>query len=69
MKRQLKLASVTLEGLDQETAVQIRDYLVAGGVAANRMVAKGYGESNPVADNGTREGRAKNRRVELEVID
>jgi outer membrane protein OmpA-like peptidoglycan-associated protein len=39
--------------------------LVARGVAADRMTAKGYGQAAPVGDNRTEQGRAQNRRVEL----
>jgi OOP family OmpA-OmpF porin len=46
-------------------ANKVRDYLISKGVPAERMTAKGYGESNPIADNATPEGKAMNRRVEL----
>ncbi len=39
--------------------------MIDKGVAADRLTAKGYGESQPVADNGTEDGRFQNRRVEL----
>ena len=55
--------------LSEKRAASVRDYLVAGGIASDRMEVKGYGETKPVADNGTRAGRAKNRRVELKVLD
>jgi OOP family OmpA-OmpF porin len=48
--------------------MSVKDYLVSQGVRENRLIAKGYGESQPIADNKTEEGRAKNRRVELKVI-
>lgn len=51
--------------LSQRRAETVRAYLIKKGVAANRLTAKGYGESRPVADNATKEGRFKNRRVEL----
>lgn len=52
-------------GLSLRRAETVRNYLISKGVAADRLFAKGYGESQPVADNATKEGRFKNRRVEL----
>ncbi|MBT8120163.1 MAG: OmpA family protein [Gammaproteobacteria bacterium] len=54
--------------LSEQRALSVRDYLVSQGVRENRLIAKGYGESQPIADNKTAEGRAKNRRVELKII-
>jgi len=54
--------------LSQRRAQSVLDYLIAKGVAANQLSPKGYGESDPVADNATDEGRAKNRRVELRIL-
>ncbi len=51
--------------LSQRRAEAVRNYLISKGIAADRLSAKGYGESQPVADNATDEGRFKNRRVEL----
>jgi OOP family OmpA-OmpF porin len=51
--------------LSQRRAETVRTYLIGKGVAADRLTAKGYGESSPVADNESEEGRFKNRRVEL----
>lgn len=50
-------------------AEAVRAYLSSQGVAAVRLVARGYGSEEPVADNGTAEGRAQNRRVELRLIE
>ena len=55
--------------LSQRRADSVREYLVSHGIAASRIEAQGLGESNPVADNSTPEGRAENRRVELEPVD
>jgi outer membrane protein OmpA-like peptidoglycan-associated protein len=51
-----------LSGARAET---VRQYLISKGVAADRLTARGYGPSKPVASNKTAEGRAQNRRVEL----
>ncbi len=52
-------------GLSQRRAEAVRNYLIGKGVSADRLTAKGYGESRPAVSNATREGRAQNRRVEL----
>ena len=51
--------------LSQARAESVRAYLIGKGVAADRMEARGFGESRPVAPNETPEGRAENRRVEM----
>lgn len=51
--------------LSVERAQSVRDYLVTRGVAAQRVDTAGRGEREPVADNATEAGRAKNRRVEI----
>jgi outer membrane protein OmpA-like peptidoglycan-associated protein len=55
--------------LSQRRAQAVVDWLVEHGVEAERLVASGYGESRPVADNATPQGRAQNRRVELASLD
>ncbi|MDB5977021.1 MAG: hypothetical protein JWR07_3781 [Nevskia sp.] len=49
-------------------AAAARDYLVAKGIAGDRISAAGFGASQPVADNGTEEGREQNRRVVLKIV-
>jgi OOP family OmpA-OmpF porin len=51
--------------LSQRRAEAVRQYLIQAGVEADHLTAVGYGSSQPVADNHTKAGRAKNRRVEL----
>jgi outer membrane protein OmpA-like peptidoglycan-associated protein len=55
--------------LSVDRAKAVREYLVKKGVAPDRLVAKGYGETKPVADNGTADGREKNRRVEFLIVE
>jgi OOP family OmpA-OmpF porin len=54
--------------LSEQRAAAVRDYLVAGGVDASKIVTVGMGESMPVASNTTDEGRAENRRVDVLVL-
>jgi len=54
--------------LSERRAITVRDTLIRYGVAEDRIVAVGYGESQPIADNSTPEGRATNRRVELRIV-
>ncbi len=53
--------------LSQERANSVRDYLVGKGIDTNRMSAVGFGDTKPVADNATDEGKAKNRRTEFKL--
>jgi outer membrane protein OmpA-like peptidoglycan-associated protein len=57
-----KAANATLS---QQRADSVRTWLTGHGIAATRLTAKGFGDSKPIADNTTDEGRAKNRRVTL----
>jgi OmpA-OmpF porin, OOP family len=54
--------------LSVRRAESVKAYLVSKGIEPNRVYTEGKGEKQPVADNKTRDGRAKNRRVEIEVI-
>ena len=56
------------EKLSLRRAEAVKAYLVSNGVAAARVFVEGKGEAQPVADNKTAEGRAKNRRVTVEVV-
>jgi outer membrane protein OmpA-like peptidoglycan-associated protein len=55
--------------LSQDRAQAVVDYLASHGVEADRLVAKGFGETKPIADNGTSDGRAKNRRVAITILE
>jgi OmpA-OmpF porin, OOP family len=54
--------------LSVRRAEAVKAYLTSKGIEANRIYTEGKGEKQPVAENKTREGRAKNRRTEIEVI-
>ena len=53
--------------LSQKRAEAVRDFLVEEGVTTGRLVARGFGETRPIEDNGSRDGRAANRRVEFNL--
>lgn len=54
--------------LSEQRAVSVRAYLIRKGIAANRIQAKGYGDTEPVAYNDSSEGRQQNRRTEVRII-
>ncbi|HYG41357.1 MAG TPA: OmpA family protein [Bordetella sp.] len=56
------------QGLSERRAASVKAYLVSLGVDPNRIYTEGKGELQPIASNKTREGRAQNRRVEIEVV-
>ena len=64
--------SVGADAYNQKLSVKradaIKAYLTSKGIEKNRVYTEGKGEKQPVADNKTAEGRAKNRRVEIEVV-
>jgi outer membrane protein OmpA-like peptidoglycan-associated protein len=55
--------------LSQQRANRIVNYLISNGISIDRLEAKGYGSSMPIADNNTKEGKAQNRRVEMKVME
>lgn len=57
------------QALSQRRAEAVRSYLIRQGIAPERMIARGYGESQPIADNRTEAGRALNRRTEIVFIE
>ena len=54
--------------LSRARARSVRKYLIEQGVPGRRLVARGYGEKEPLDSNKTREGRYKNRRVEFKIL-
>jgi outer membrane protein OmpA-like peptidoglycan-associated protein len=58
-------AAASNQALSEKRAQAVKAWLVSHGVTADRLTAKGFGDTKPVADNSTDDGRAKNRRVEL----
>ena len=54
--------------LSQRRANAVAQYLIAQGVSSNRIIANGFGSSNPIASNSTQEGRLQNRRVEIKIL-
>ena len=54
--------------LSENRAKSVREYIVSKGIDAGRIVSHGYGESRPIADNGTADGRQINRRVEFTIV-
>jgi len=55
--------------LSQARADSVRKHLIGAGIAAGRLESRGFGESYPITDNGTPDGRAQNRRVEFIIVD
>lgn len=64
--------SVGSDAYNQKLSVRraeaVKAYLVSKGIEKNRVYTEGKGEKQPIADNKTKDGRAKNRRVEIEVV-
>jgi OOP family OmpA-OmpF porin len=54
--------------LSEDRAKTVTEYLITLGIATNRVIAKGYGETKPVTSNDTEDGRQMNRRVEFTIL-
>ena len=55
--------------LSEARAETVKNYLVSKGISPNRILSKGYGENHPIDTNDTPEGRQKNRRTEVRILD
>lgn len=55
--------------ISEQRAKSVADYLIKKGISKDRITYKGYGKNSPVADNSTLEGRRKNQRVEIKILD
>lgn len=53
--------------LSTDRAGAVRDYMVSQGIAAHRLETFGHGQSKPIGNNSTEEGRARNRRIEFSI--
>ncbi len=56
------------KSLSESRAEEVKKYLKSVGVSESRIIASGYGEDLPIADNSSSEGRAENRRVEMHLV-
>lgn len=56
------------QNLSEQRALSVKNYLVNSQILAARISTQGYGESRPIADNSTANGRALNRRVEIQIV-
>jgi outer membrane protein OmpA-like peptidoglycan-associated protein len=54
--------------LSERRALAVKNFMIQKGIAANRMVSKGYGSSKPIATNQTEDGRKRNRRTEITIL-
>lgn len=54
--------------LSRDRAESVRSHLIKGGIDGSRLIAKGYGQAQPIDTNDTEEGRANNRRTELRIL-
>ena len=54
--------------LSEQRALSVLNYLKEKGLTSTRLESKGYGSSNPIADNSSASGRAQNRRVEISIL-
>ena len=54
--------------LSEKRAASVKVYIQSAGISASRIETSGYGQTSPVAENKTKEGRQKNRRVEITIL-
>lgn len=54
--------------LSKARAEAVRNYLISKGITPHRVIAKGYGETQPISPNTTEAGRQKNRRTEVRIL-